>query len=85
MTTIDRGLERVLNNLEQGIADVRKDIHALEAKVDVLADTKVSKTEFDAYRELRRTTVRWAVGTIISMGLFMLTAVSVLIMTGTGG
>lgn len=94
MTTTDfsPGLERVLNNLEDGIKDVRRDIHTLEEKVDGYVQKSVTKEEFEAYQELRmameketrsvrRSNITWAVTTIISVLLLIATAVSIIVTT----
>ena len=84
MTLNDPGLVRVLNNLESGIADVREDIRKLNEKVEDYVHMTITKEEFDAYKDLRRATVRWAVATIISVGMLLIAAVTVIVSTRPG-
>ena len=77
----DPGLVRILDNLESGLQDLHKDIKAVEAKLDVYAKESVTRTEFDAYKDLRRHTTRWAVGIILSFFLGMAGWAAVIIAT----
>lgn len=77
----DPGMVRILDNLEQGIREVRADISHLDIKLDGYVERTVTKEEFDAYQELRRTTVRWAVGTIVSVMMLIATAIMIIINT----
>jgi hypothetical protein len=67
---VDPALERVLNNLEAGLLRV-------ELKVDKIAETHMSREEFNAFQDVRRSNMRWAVGTILTVVITSITALGV--------
>lgn len=86
------GLERVLDGIERKIDSVANDLRHVDEKMDGFILNAVTKQEFDAYTELRlaiekdslrtrRSNVRWAVTTIISVLVLLVMAATYIVQT----
>jgi len=78
---MDPVLERILNSMDQKIDKIDRRFDQLDVKVDHINTSTVSKSDFDAYLELRRSTTRWFLGTIITIMLSVMAAVVAIITT----
>ena len=63
------------------VMEIRADVKSLFALFNHLDDQVIKKTEFELWRESRRTTMRWAIGTVISVASLMVAAVWIIIGT----
>jgi hypothetical protein len=48
----------------------------LDEKVDRIAEHSMSRAEFHAFQDIRRSNIRWSVGTIVSVVLVALSALA---------
>ncbi len=70
--TMDPSLERILSSMETKL-------DKLDEKVDRIAEHSMSRAEFNAFQDIRRSNIRWSVGTIISVMIVALSAVVIVI------
>jgi hypothetical protein len=89
---VEIGLEVVLNSLDKKIDGVVSDVKHIDQKLDGFILQAVTKQEFDAYTELRtamekdsaktrRSTVQWAVTTIISVLVLLVMVAAYIVST----
>lgn len=63
------------------LMEVREDVKSLFTMVDALDGSVVKKTELDLWRETQKNARRWAITTIISLLVLLVTITSVIIAT----
>lgn len=61
------------------ITEIRADLRLLKDRFYAFTDGVVTKEEFNMWEQARRTTVRWAIGTIVSVLTIAVAAVGVVL------
>lgn len=69
---LDPSLNRILTSM-----DAKLD--KLEVKVDRIAENSMSRSEFNAFQDIRRSNIRWSIGTMISVVVVALSALAFLV------
>lgn len=69
---VDPSLERILTSME-------RKLDTLDEKVDRIAENSMSRAEFNAFQDIRRSNIRWSVGTMISVVIVALSALAFLV------
>lgn len=69
---MDPSLNRILTSME-GKLD------KLDEKVDRIAENSMSRAEFNAFQDIRRSNIRWSIGTMISVVVVALSALAFLV------
>lgn len=69
---LDPSLNRILTSM-----DAKLD--KLDDKVDRIAENSMSRAEFNAFQDIRRSNIRWSVGTMVSVVMVALAALAFLV------
>ena len=67
--TLDPSLNRILTTMDQKL-------DKLDDKVGRIAENSMSRAEFNAFQDIRRSNIRWSVGTIVSVVMVALSAIA---------
>ena len=67
--TLDPSLNRILTTMD-------KKLDKLDDKVGRIAENSMSRAEFNAFQDIRRSNIRWSVGTIVSVVMVALSAIA---------
>ncbi len=70
--TLDPSLNRILTSMEAKL-------DKLDVKVDRIAENSMSRAEFNAFQDIRRSNIRWSIGTMISVVVVALSALAFLV------
>jgi hypothetical protein len=70
---------RVFLTDHEMISEIRTDLRVLKERFYEFTDGVVTRDEFNMWEQTRRTTVRWAIGTIVSFFAVATAAVSVIL------
>ena len=62
------------------ITEIRTDLRALKERFYQFTDGVITREEFNMWEQTRRTTVRWAIGTIISIIAVAATSVGIIVL-----
>lgn len=63
------------------LMEVRAEVHVLNQRIDKVEGRMVTKTDIDHWREIKQTTRRWAITTIISFLAIMVTVAGIIAAT----
>ncbi len=73
---LDSSLERILTSMDAKLDKYDAKLDKLDDKVDRIAEKSMSRAEFNAFQDIRRSNIRWSVGTMISVIIVALSAVA---------
>lgn len=79
LNQLDSKIDTGLSQLDGKIDTAIKDIKSLDTKLDNYVNKTLTRDEFDHYQDLRRTTIRWAIGTIIAVMMLLATATTIIL------
>lgn len=66
-------------SLRDLVMEIRREVSGLRNDFQNFKEEVVYKEDLDLWNEIRRNTKRWAIGTIVSMAMLILAAVSIIV------
>lgn len=78
----DPGIAHALDGLQSAIDRLVTSIDHLDKKVDDVAESKLSKTEFNTYKDVNRKITMWGIGMVVTVVLANLPIVVRLVFGG---